>query len=131
MRCAFVLAIAGLFSSTAFAQTITINRDPAPSAFRAPQSFDAGTTRVQVSIQVNRAAVASSTQDQLAAQEDLRHVLYDSVARECGIIGETFKADCRIASLNMSSNSGNGGNANMFANASVTFALTPKPPAPN
>ena len=126
-----VFAVLALFTPSASAQTITINRDPAITAFRAPQPFDSGATRVQVSIQVNRPAIASAMQEQLAALEDLRHVLYDSVARECGIIGETFKADCRIASVNVSSNSGNGGSNTMFANANVTFELARKAQTPN
>jgi hypothetical protein len=127
MRAVLFVSLVFLSAFPALSQTITIARDPTLPGFRAPNTFDPSATRIQVSIGVTRPSSTATTQDQLAAQEELRRLLYESAARECGVIGDTFKAECRIASLNISSNANNRGNDGIFANANVTFELGKKP----
>ena len=121
MRLVFCAALL-LASSGVSAQTVNILSGPRSSALQP--------TRVQVQVGITSSRASSTAEDQLAVQESLRRSLYEYAAKECGVIGETFKSECRMSSLNITSNAGQRGGSMpdlVSANASATFELTPKP----
>jgi hypothetical protein len=92
-----------------------------------------GVTRIQVQVQLTaKVATAASTEEQLEVQEGLRRALYAYASKECTLITETFKSECRLSSLNLSGNSmsrGVPGNEAATVSANATYELMPRPSA--
>jgi len=86
--------------------------------------------RIQVQVQLQTRGSGNSTADeQRAAQEALRRSLYDVAVKECSIIVEVFKADCRMLTLNVTSNildRGGPGVDMITTTANITFELMAK-----
>ncbi|NNM72016.1 hypothetical protein [Enterovirga aerilata] len=100
---------------------------------RMPQQAAQAVTRVQVQVQLSaRLGSAATAEEQLETQEGLRRALYAYAAKECALITEVFKSECRLAALNLSSHAmprGAPGNDSTTVGANATYELTPKPTA--
>lgn len=124
----FLPAVAAFFLLTAAtaAQTITIS----PRADSAPGSTAARAQplRVQVSIQiVTPFANSASAEEQDRMLNAARERLYRSAASECQILGEVFKAECRLTSLNAGGGLQDRGAAPVInANGNATYELQPR-----
>lgn len=85
-----------------------------------------GSIRVQVSIQRSMPAPAS-VEDQAKAMEAARKLVYESADRECALLTEVFKGDCRLVNLNVNSSLYERGSSPPMinSNGSATYQLTP------
>jgi hypothetical protein len=126
------LISASLFVSVACAasaQTITIQ-----TGDRSAEGAKISTLRVQTTTNLSLPAVNLQNPDeQRTQQEAARRAIYDMANRECRLLREVFGTDCRIVTMNVSSNAQlrqGGGTELVTANGNVTYELFPAAPKP-
>jgi hypothetical protein len=128
-RFSTILCVMFVAANAASAQTITIN----PSGDQQARAV-LPNTRIQVQMQLSLRGVPSNTiEEQRRAQQSVREGLYEMAAGECTVIGATFKADCKLTTLNINSNvsdRGNFGVDGVSGNANATYELTPRKASP-
>ena len=118
-----IIAIGLLLSTAAPAQTITISpRADAPAAQR---STSATPLRVQFSIQLSFPA-SSGADEQRKLMENARRQIYESADKECVILTEAFKSECRLLSVNANTSIMERGNLGLSinANGSASYELS-------
>jgi len=123
-RSATALAVLVLATAvTAVAQT----NAPSLQAARAA-SNRATPIRIQTQTQfVLHGSGASTLEDQRLLQENLRRAIYETAAKECEILNAVFHGECRLVSLNASSNALDRGTGSDSAsgNGGATFEIFP------
>jgi hypothetical protein len=121
----FVASALSVGVVSASAQTITIQ-----TGERSPDAAKISTLRVQTQVHLNLPATnLQSVEEQKAQQEAARRALYEIANRECRLLREVFGTDCRIVTMNVSSNVQNrqagAGAESVMANGNVTYDLFP------
>jgi hypothetical protein len=120
-------ALAVLVLATAVTAVAQTNL-PSSQAARAG-SNRATPIRIQTQTQfVSHGSGASTLEDQRLLQENLRRAIYETAAKECEILNAVFHGECRLVSLNASSNAldrGTGGDS-ASGNGGATFEIFPR-----
>jgi hypothetical protein len=126
MRRLLLLSAAGLFVvGSADAQNTTISpRDSMPSPLR-----QIVPTRIQVQMNISQRVMSDGAETQRRVEEAVRRSLYEAAMNECTVIMSVFKGGCRLASLNVNSNTQerneNGYFVNGNANGTYEIAVQP------
>ena len=80
-----------------------------------------GQVRVQVRVTLFVPGPVDDSDDSFKAQEQARRKLYESAARECGVLRATIAAQCRIESINLSVSRYHSGREGEGFNATGNF----------
>jgi hypothetical protein len=94
-RAGLLAVLMGCPLSAATAQTAMITQFTQPSAFGVDPLI-----RVVASFRVAIASSDGQAASSMTAQEAARREIYAMAAKECGMLSETFKAECRLGSIN-------------------------------
>jgi hypothetical protein len=125
MRRLLLLSAAGLFVvGSADAQIITISpRDGMPP----PRQI--APTRIQVQMNISQRVMSDGAEAQRRVEEAVRRSLYEAAMNECTVITSVFKGACRLASLNVNSNTQERNENGYFVNgnANGTYELAVQP----
>ena len=111
--------------ASADAQIVTISpRDGMP-----PPPRQIAPTRIQVQMNISQRVMSDGADAQRRVEEAVRRSLYEAAMNECTVITSVFKGGCRLASLNVNSNTQerneNGYFVNGNANGTYELALQP------
>ena len=119
-----LLSAAGLFVvGSAEAQNITIGpRDGMPPL---PRQI----ARIQVQMNISQRVMSDGAEAQRRVEEAVRRSLYEAAMNECTVITSVFKGGCRLASLNVNSNTQERNENGYFVNgnANGTYELAVQP----
>ena len=121
-----LLFAAGLFvAGSADAQIITIS--PRDGMTPAPRQI--APTRIQVQMNISQRVMSDGAEAQQRMEEAVRRSLYEAAMNECSVITSIFKGGCRLASLNVNSNTQERNENGYFVNgnANGTYELTVQP----
>lgn len=110
--------------------TVTAVAQTAPPS--APGAKAAATKANPIRIQMQtqfllRGSASSTLEEQRLLQENLRRAIYETAAKECDLISAVFHGECRLVSLNASSNAldrGPGADP-ASGNGAATFEIIP------
>jgi hypothetical protein len=122
-----IAALAALMVTTAVSAVGQTN-PPSSQAARAG-SNRATPIRIQTQTQfVLHGSGSGTLEDQRLLQENLRRAIYETAAKECEILNAVFHGECRLVSLNASSNALDRGTGNDLAsgNGGATFEIFPQ-----
>jgi len=120
-----IAALAALLLATAVSAVAQTNPAPATkSGTNRPAPI-----RIQTQTQfVLHGAGAGTLEDQRLTQESLRRAIYETAAKECELLNSVFHGECRLVSLNASSNALDRGMGSDSAtgNGGATFEVIPQ-----
>jgi len=91
---AFVVLLISLQTSGALAQTTITTVQPPPSAFGVDPIV-----RITTTFRTPIALIDSQITLDANAQEAARRAIYAMAARECAVLSEAFKAECRLGNV--------------------------------
>jgi hypothetical protein len=110
--------------------TSVMPRQPATAQEAAPERAGRiSVLRVQSTLTLFIPSVAQGSLDeQKTAGESGRRAIYEMAARECHVLVEVFRADCKLASVNVTANAHTRGpgNEGLVVNGTVAYELTSK-----
>ena len=121
-------ALAALMVATAV-NAVGQTNPPSSQAARGAGSNRATPIRIQTQTQfVLHGSGSGTLEDQRLLQENLRRAIYETAAKECEILNAVFHGECRLVSLNASSNALDRGTGNDLAsgNGGATFEIFPQ-----
>ena len=113
-----------LVAGSAGAQIVRIGpQDGVPSAGQITP------TRIQVQMNISQRVMGDGVEEQRRVEQAVRRSLYEAALNECAIITTVFKGGCRLASLNVNSNTQERNEAVYFVNgnANGSYEITAQP----
>ena len=122
-----IAALAGLLVATVVSAVAQTN--PALSPAAKAGSNRSAPLRIQTQTQyVLHGSGAGTLEDQRVLQENLRRAIYETAAKECELLNSIFHGECRLVSLNASSNALDRGMGSDSAtgNGGATFEIIPQ-----
>jgi hypothetical protein len=116
------LSSAIMFAIVAIAVTAGTANAQQPAARSINPLMDrGGQVRVQVRVTLFVPGPVDDSDASFKAQEQARRKLYESAARECGVLHATIAAQCRIESINLSVSRYHNGQQGEGFNATGNF----------
>jgi cyanophycinase-like exopeptidase len=117
------IALLALAASTTAERTATAQDAGAERAGRI------SVLRVQSTVSLFVPGNQGSLDEQKAAGESGRRAVYEMAARECQVLVEVFRADCKLVSVNVNVNAQTRtpGSEGLAVNGTIAYELTSKP----
>jgi hypothetical protein len=121
-----LLSAAGLFVlGSADAQIITVSpRDGVPQL-----AGQIAPVRIQVQMNISQRVMGDGAEAQRRVEETVRRSLYEAAMNECTVITSVLKGVCRLASLNVNSNTQERNESAYFVNGNANggYEITAQP----